>query len=124
MSAEDNKQAAKEGYEAFGRGDAEGAMANIADAVEWVVPGDNALSGVYRGKEEVGGLWAQVGQKGFRTEPREFLADGDKVVVLTTYSIDDDQVEAVDVASYDATGKLVRFEPFGGEALFDRHFPK
>jgi hypothetical protein len=64
------------------------------------------------------------GEKGFRTEPQEFLADSDKVVVLTTYSIGEDRSQAVDVASYDATGKLVRFETFGGEALFDRNFPK
>ena len=124
MAAQDNKQTAKQGYEAFGRGDAEGAMATISDSVEWVVPGDSALSGVYRGKEEVGGLWAQIGEKGFRTEPREFLADGDKVVVLTTYSIGSDNAQVVDVASYDSSGKLARFEAYGGEALFDRHFPK
>lgn len=124
MSAQDNKQTAQKGYDAFSRGDVEGAMATLSDAVEWVVPGDSALTGVYRGKEEVGGLWAQIGQKGFRTEPREFLADGDKVVVLTTYSIGADQDQAADVATYDADGKLARFEAFGGAALFDRVFPK
>lgn len=124
MSAQDNKQTAQQGYEAFGRGDVEGAMATLSDAVEWVVPGDNALTGTYRGKEEVGGLWAQIGQKGFRTEPREFLADGDKVVVLTTYSIGGDQEQAADVATYDADGKLAHFVAFGGAVLFDRVFPK
>ena len=124
MSADSNKQTAKQGYEAFSRGDAEGAMATLSDTVEWVVSGDSALGGVYRGKEEVGGLWAQIGQKDFRTEPSEFLADGDKVVVLTTYSVGSDKAQAVDVATYDANGKVARFEAFGGDALFDRHFPK
>ncbi len=124
MSAQDNKQTAQQGYEAFGRGDTDGAMATIADTVEWIVPGDNALTGVYSGKDEVGGLWARIGEKGFRTQPEEFLADGEKVVVVTTYSIGNDQSRVVDVATYDASGKLARFEAFGGETLFDRHFPK
>jgi ketosteroid isomerase-like protein len=123
MSAEDNKQTAQKAYAAFSSGDAEGAMAAIDDSVEWLVPGDSALAGTYNGKQEVGGLWAKIGEKGFRTEPREFLADGDKVVVLTTYSIGGDQSQAADVATYSG-GKLVRFEAFGGEELFARHFPK
>ena len=69
MSAEENKQAAKEGYDAFAKGDAEGAMANISDSVEWVVGGDSSVSGIYRGKEEVGKFWAQLGEKGFQGKP-------------------------------------------------------
>jgi ketosteroid isomerase-like protein len=124
VSAEENKQTARDGYAAFIRGDAAGAMATIHDSVEWVVGGDNALTGVYHGKEEVGAFWARLGEKGFRTEPSEFLADGDKVVVLTTYHIGGDQSQSVDIASYDANGKLARFESFGGEDLLDRAFPK
>jgi ketosteroid isomerase-like protein len=87
MSAEQNKQRAKEGYEAFARGDADGAMENMDDSIEWVVGGDNALTGTHTGKEAVGQVWAQVGEKGFRSEPKEFLAEGDKVVVLRTNTI-------------------------------------
>ncbi len=123
MSAEDNKQTAKDAYSAFSKGDTDGAMAAIDDSVEWHVPGDNALSGTYRGKQEVGGFWGQIGEKGFRTEPSEFLADGDKVVVVTTYSIGGDQSRAVDIITYSG-GKLVDFDAVGGEELFARHFPK
>ena len=45
MGAYENKQTAQDAYEAFGKGDAEGAMRNIDDSVEWTVRGDNALSG-------------------------------------------------------------------------------
>ena len=124
MPAGENKQAAKDGYQAFGRGDAEGAMENISDSIEWVVAGDNALSGTYRGKEEVGKFWAQIAEKGFQTKPVEFLADGDKVVVLTENSAAGEESRTVDVLTYDSDGQLVRFETFGAEQMFDRVFPK
>lgn len=123
MSAEDNKQAAMEGYAAFGKGDAEGAMAKISDSIVWVVGGDNAVTGTYTGKQEVGGFWAQLVEKGFQTEPTEFIADGNKVAVLTSDSVGGEQSENVDVLSYD-DGQLVRFESYGGEDLLNKTFPK
>ncbi|MGI8631440.1 MAG: nuclear transport factor 2 family protein [Solirubrobacterales bacterium] len=124
MSADDNKQAAKDGYEAFGKGDAEGAMANISDSAVWVVGGDNALTGTYNGKQEVGGFWGQLAEKGFQVQPTEFLADGDKVAVLTKTSVGGEEAEGADVLTYDGSGQLVRFETFGGETVLDRAFPK
>jgi ketosteroid isomerase-like protein len=124
MSAEDNKQAARRGYDAFAKGDAEAAMADISDSIEWVVGGDNAVTGTYNGKAEVGGLWGQLVGQGFRNQPREFLGDGDKVVVLVTNTIGAETVDSVNVLSYDADGKLVRFENFGGETVMNRVFAK
>jgi ketosteroid isomerase-like protein len=124
MSADQNKQTSEGGYAAFSRGDAEGALSTISDSVEWVVGGDNALTGVYHGKDEVGGMWAKLGGRGFSTEPSEFLADGDKVVVRTTWRVGGDESRAVDVASYDASGKVAHFESFGGEDVMDRAFPR
>jgi ketosteroid isomerase-like protein len=54
MGAQENKQATQDAYKAFAAGDAEGAMKNIDDSVGWTVRGDNALSGTYHGKQEVG----------------------------------------------------------------------
>jgi uncharacterized protein len=125
LSADENKQAAKAGYEAFGRGDAEGAMANISDSVEWVVKGDSAVSGTYRGKEQVAGqLWAPLAEKGFQTNPSEFIADNDKVAVLTTWSGGGEEARVVDILTYDGQGQLAHFESFGGEDMLDRVFPK
>lgn len=124
MSAEDNEQAAKDGYAAFIRGDAEEAMANISDSIEWVVGGDNAATGTLHGKQEVGEFWAQIGEKGFQTSPREFNAEGDTVTVQTTVSLGGDQREAVDVLTYDDDGQLVKFETSGGEDLIDKAFPR
>jgi uncharacterized protein len=124
LSAEDNKQSAKEGYEAFGRGDAEGAMANFCDSIEWLVGGESALTGTYRGKGEVAQFFAQVAEKGFQTRPSEFLADGDKVAVISTNSVGGEEARTVDILTYDGEGRLVHFEFFGGENMLDRAFPR
>ena len=124
MEATLNKQAAINGYEAFGAMDPEAAMKDISDAVEWVVKGDNALTGTYRGKGEVGELWMKIVGKGFRTTPTEFIAEGDKVVVLCDVELDGEQSQSADVLSYDSNGKLIRFETFGEEEILNRVFPR
>lgn len=124
MSTEDNKQAAMDGYEAFGKGDIESAMAQIADSIEWVEGGDNAVTGTYRGKEELAGFWGKLAEKQFRIEPSEFLADGDKVVVMTKNNVGASEARAVNVLSYNGDGELIRFEAFGGDALLNEVFPK
>ncbi len=124
MSAADNKQAAVDGYAAFGRADVEAAMKQIAEDVEWVVAGDNSVSGTYRGKDEVLGFWMKLAEKGFQNTPNEFIADGDKVVVLVTNTIAGETASSVDVLSYDSDGNLARFETFGETGLIDRAFPR
>ena len=87
MSAEENTRLAQSAYEAFGRGDVAALAELMADDIEWVDPGDpdeSPLAGTYRGKEEVlgwfGKLAEQVDFSAF--EPRDFIAQGDKVVSL------------------------------------------
>ncbi|MGZ8718315.1 MAG: nuclear transport factor 2 family protein [Aeromicrobium sp.] len=124
MSTESNKQAAMDGYENFGKGDVESAMAQISDSIEWVVGGDNAVTGTYQGKEEVLGFWGKLAKKGFQVEPGEFLADGDKVIVMTKNRVGVSEVRTVDVLTYNSDGELIRFEAFGGDALLNEVFPK
>jgi ketosteroid isomerase-like protein len=124
MGAQENKQAAEDAYRAFSAGDAEGAMQNIDDSVTWTVQGDNALTGTYNGKQEVGELWGQFASKSFSTTPHDFIADGDKVVVLTTVSLEGETSESADVLTYNADGKLVAFETIGDPAVGNRAFPK
>src|SRR3954464_13120656 len=113
MEATVNKQAAVNGYAAFGAMDPEGAMKDIADGIEWVVGGDNSLTGSYRGKEEVGGFWMKLVEKGFKTTPKEFIAEGDRVVVVSDVELGDERAESLDLLSYDQDGKLIRFQSFG-----------
>ncbi|HSC21174.1 MAG TPA: nuclear transport factor 2 family protein [Solirubrobacterales bacterium] len=124
MSAEENKQRAEAGYRAFSAGDAAAAMEDMDDSVEWTVRGDNSLTGTYRGKEEVGRLWAKMAEKGVKTEPHDFIADGDKVVVLTTASLDGESTEAADVLTYNGEGKLISFVQIGDPAVGNRVFAR
>jgi ketosteroid isomerase-like protein len=122
MGAQENKQAAEEAYKAFGDGDAEGAMKNIDDSIEWTVRGDNALTGTYKGKQAVGELWGKFLSKDFRSAPHDFVADGDKVVVLTTITLEGETNEDADILTYNADGKLVAFDTLGDTTIVNRVF--
>ena len=124
MSAQANKESAEAAYRAFASGDAAGAMEKMDDAVVWTARGDSALSGTYRGKEEVATLWAKLAEKGLTTEPHDFIADGDKVVVLTKVTLDGEADEAADVLTYDKKGKLVAFDQLGDPAIVNRLYPR
>ena len=50
MSASENVEIAKKGYAAYAAGDVETALADFDDNIEWSVPGNSTLSGMYRGK--------------------------------------------------------------------------
>ena len=124
MEATVNKQAAINGYQAFSAMDPEGAMKDMSDSIEWVVAGDSSVSGTYRGKKDVGALWMKLVEKGFKTTPEEFIADGDRVVVLTEIELDGETRRSLDLLSFDPSGKLIRFESFGEEAMLNRAFPR
>ena len=124
MGMQENKHAAQDAYAAFSSGDAEGAMRNIDDSIEWTVRGDNALTGTYNGKQAVGELWGKFMSKDFRTEPHDYVADGDKVVVLTTVHLDGESIEDADVLTYNGEGKLVAFDTLSDEAVPNRVFAK
>lgn len=123
MSAQQNKETAEAAYRAFGEGDAAGAMENIDDSAVWTARGDSSLSGTYEGKAQIGELWAKLGEKGLKTEPHDFLAEGNKVVVLTTVTLDGERDEAADVLTYNEEGKLIAFDQLGDPAIVNRVFP-
>jgi uncharacterized protein len=124
MSAQDNKATAEAAYRAFDEGDAAGAMQNMDEGVSWNVRGDSSLTGTYHGKGEIGELWAKFGEKGIKTSPHDFVADGDKVVVLTTVTLDGEEIEAADVLTYNGEGKLMEFEQIGDPATANRVFAR
>ena len=124
MGAQENKQVTQDAYKAFASGDAEGAMKNMDDSIEWTVRGDNALSGTYHGKQEVGEMWGKLATKEFRSEPHDFIAEGDKVVVLTTVTMEGETDESADVLTYNSDGKLVAFDTLVDETVSNRVFAK
>jgi len=121
MSAEQNIEAAKRGYAAFGAGDAAGAMENIADDIEWITPGNSAISGSRHGKQEVGELWGALAEKGMSTTPQYWFADGDRVVALVQISAAGEQFDAADVLTF-RDGKVTKFQTAGDTAALERIF--
>ena len=121
MAGEQNVETAKQAYAAFSAGDAEGAMARMADDVEWITPGNSAISGTLHGKQEVGDLWAKLAEKGFSTSPQYWFSDEDRVVVLTRITVAGEHADQADVLTY-RDGKLVKFQNAGDTALYERVF--
>ena len=85
MSAQENVQIVKDAYAAFGRGDIQGLLALLAKDVEWISPG-GALppAGTYRGPAAVADFFQKLSEtvEFSSFEPREFVADGDRVLVV------------------------------------------
>jgi hypothetical protein len=121
MAGEQNLESAKRAYAAFQAGDAAGAMENMADDIEWITPGNSAISGTVRGKQEVGQLWAKLAEKGFSTNPQYWFSDAERVVVLAKVTVDGQEADAADVLTF-RDGKLVKFQNAGDTAMQERIF--
>jgi uncharacterized protein len=119
MSAEENLARTKQAYAAFAAGDVEGAAANLADDIEWIVPGNSTISGTYRGKAEVIGFWMKLPEKGFTTTPEHFVGDDERVVVLTNTAADGQSSDSVDVLTF-RDGKVVKFQTASDTALQEK----
>ena len=99
-------------------------MRDLDDSIAWTEGGDNALTGTHDGKQAVGELWGKLISEGFRTMPHDFVAEGDKVVVLTTGDFGGEATEGADVLTFNDAGKLVTFEALGDTTQHDRVFAK
>lgn len=79
----------KGAYDAFSRGDIQGAMTTFAEDISWHVPGRGPLSRDYRGHDEVlsfFGHFMTLSNGTFKLKIDDVLAKGDCVVVLCTES--------------------------------------
>jgi ketosteroid isomerase-like protein len=84
MSIEKNIQTAKDFFAAISRGDKESLLALVAEDIEWIIPGkDWPLAGTHRGHAGLADL-LKTASKSIETstEPREFVAQGDRVLVI------------------------------------------
>ena len=84
MSIEKNIQTVKDFFAAIGRGDREALLALVAEDIEWIIPGkDWPLAGTHRGHAGLTDL-LETASKSIETstEPREFVAQGVRVLVL------------------------------------------
>ena len=119
MAGEQNLEKARQAYAAFQSGDAAAAMADLADDIEWITPGNSAISGTVTGKEAVGELWGKFLEKGFSTTPQYWFSDDERVVVLVRVQIDGHEADEADVLTF-RDGKVVKFQSAADTALLER----
>ena len=84
MSTEKNIQTVKDFFAAIGRGDKEGLLALVAEDIEWIIPGEDwPLAGTRHGHTGLADLLETASNSiETVTEPREFVAQGDRVMVV------------------------------------------
>lgn len=122
MSEQQNLDIVRQGYDAFGRGDIQGLLNLMDPQVTWTTPGpaDMPTAGTRRGHQAVGEFFATLASTMdvTRFEAKDFLAQGDKVVVLgedtgilkgTDTSIDFRWAHVFTMRN----GKIVSFEEIG-----------
>ncbi len=90
MSEQGHAQTVRQMYEAFGRGDIQAILNQLADDVTWVTPGHPSLptTGRRRGKNEVAKFFTAVNDAMTfdKFEPRDFISQGERVVALGSYA--------------------------------------
>jgi ketosteroid isomerase-like protein len=119
MIIEKNIQTVKDFFAAIGRGDSEALLALVTEDIEWIIPGEDwPLAGTHRGHDGVADL-LETASKSIETstEPREFVAQGDRVLVVgfakgkikaTNKTFRDDWVFAITVRN----GKLTNIREY------------
>ena len=100
-------QIVKDFFAAMGRGDKKGLLALVAKDFEWIIPGEDwPLAGTYRGHAGLEDLLQKSEMLETSTEPHEFVAQGDRVLVIgfakgkilaTNKTFEDDWVFAITV---------------------------
>jgi uncharacterized protein len=118
---ERNIEHVKKGYEAFAAGDIEALMGLLDDNIEWVHPGESAVSGTYRGKGEFREFLTRFAEKSTAVKPRRFLADGDTVVVLSDVNAGNEKGQDAEVYTI-RDGKTVQAQVYTDTAMMERVF--
>ena len=119
MSIENNIQTVKDFFAAIGGGDKEALLALVAEDIEWIVPGEDwALAGTHRGHAGLADVLQKASEEiETSTEPREFIAQGDRVLVVgfargkikaTNKTFEDDWIFAITVRD----GKLTSIREY------------
>ena len=80
-----NAETARRAYEAFLTGDMATMGGLMSDNIVWHAPGNNPLSGTYKGKEEVFGFFGKIAELSdgpMEMDIHDILANDDHVVAL------------------------------------------
>jgi hypothetical protein len=116
---EQNIELVKKGYAAFGAGDIESVMSLYDENIEWIQPGDSAISGTYHGKGELAEFLGRLAEQSPTIKPRRFLADGDTVVVLSDVTVGSEAGQDAEVYTL-RDGKTVRAQLYPDTAMMER----
>ena len=84
-----NKEIVENAYASFARGDIPAALGAMADDIKWTEADGFPLAGTYVGPQAVlEGVFMRLGEIGddYAVVPERFVADGETVVVLGSYS--------------------------------------
>ena len=84
MSTLENVQVVKECFAEMGSGDEQGSLALVAKDIEWIIPGEDwPLAGTHRGHAGLADVLQKASEvKTSYAEPPEFVAQGDRVLVV------------------------------------------
>ena len=89
MGERENAELVQRAYGNFKNGDIPAVLDLLSDGVKWLIPGPESAppSGSWQGREQVGRFFEALSgsQEPRQFEPREFVAQGDKVVALGHY---------------------------------------
>ena len=131
MGAQENKQMVIEGYQLFQRGDIPHLLQKYHDDAVWIEPeAENVpFAGKHDGIAEIARFFEQLdaATQAIRFEPKEFIADGDKVVVTgdatwrvkaTGRSFDSPWVHVFTIRD----GKIAGFQSYHDTAAGERAF--
>lgn len=121
MNEQQNVTLVQQSYAAFSRGDIQAIVNACSDQVEWRTPKPEGVpfGGDYRGRDQVARFFAELNQHEeiTRFEPREYVAQGDRVVALGSYACkaratgrkaESDWVHVFTIRN----GKIVRFQEY------------
>ena len=133
MNEEESVESVKQGFAALGKGDIKTLLDGFTEDIEIHQPGPEDIipfAGTYRGQEQAAQFFKTVGetQEFKQFEPREFIAQGNKVAVIGyeetqvrstghLYELDwvivftfrDDKVASIHIYE-DTTGKVKAFK--------------
>lgn len=129
MQEAQNTKVVQDAYAAFGRGDVEALLGYFDENIVWKpvtgVAGHVPTAGERRGKASVGEFFKIVSEQVnfLRFEPREFVAQGDKVVAIGHYvakvptgrGFESDFVMVFALRD----GKVVQFQEFSDSAAIN-----
>lgn len=116
-----NIEAIRTGYDAFGARDLETALSVFDDSAEWIVNGESAIGGIYRGKAEIAELLGRVAAKVVRIQPTRFVVEGDFFVVLSELHFGARIARQADVYEF-RHAKVVKARTYGDTAMQERIF--